>query len=560
VRRLLPPMTRDVAGKRATVIVVVAFAAYAGRMLALLLRYDGYELGKFLLADDAFYYLRIAHNVAAGRGSTFDGVAVTNGYHPLWELVCIALAPLFRAASEVQIAVIVALQAGLNAFAAWMLYAALRRLHELAAAVAVALLLASAAMQGTLTNGMESTLAFAIMAVLLRVAVARPSSFVLLDTTGYAAASFGLLAALALARLEMGLAAAVFLGVSLWRCRASGDPAMRVARLRALLVLGGLGALACGYLAFNYVVARWPVPISGAVRWAAALSRQDKLMTAQRHLRAFVAPLRIHQVMQRPLVEAALGLLLLTALVAGLARRRALREIALVLGAPCLGYTLLVIDKGGGFEWYCWPALFLGTLATFALVDGALGRLARAHPRAAPRAELALAALVCAFTVGVTLVRAGRPAARSRLYDWSLATTLMDHAIRFVEERIPRDEVLCGHSVGLVSYMTDRGIIHTEGLVNDRAYFEALRAGREADVLRARHVRWLMANVQDGEDEARRRALFPSCAIVERHSVVAEYGLVDGAEAAEIIGPADVVFFRLDYDACPAAAPPGVRP
>ena len=560
MRRLLPRMAGDVAGKRATVIVIVAFTAYAGRMLALLVRYDGYELGKFLLADDAFYYLRIAHNVAGGLGSTFDGTAVTNGYHPLWEVVCIALAPFFRAASKVQITVIVALQAGLNAFAAWILYSALRRLHELAAAIAVALLLASAAIQGTLTNGMESALAFAIMAVLLRVAVVRSSSFVLLDTTGYAAAIFGLLAALALARLEMGLTAAVFLGVSLWRCGPGGDQAMRPARLRALLVLGGLGAVACGYLAFNYAVARWPVPTSGAVRWTAALSRRDKLLTAQRHLRAFVAPLRIHQVMQRPLVEGALGLLLLTGLIAGLARRKALREMGLVLGVPGLGYTLLVIDKGGGFEWYCWPALLLGTLATFALVDGVLGRLAHVRPRAVPRAELALAALVCAFTVGVTLVRAGRPAMRLRLYDWSLAPTLMDHAIRFVEERIPRDEVLCGHSVGLVSYMTNRGIIHTEGLVNDRAYFEALRAGHEADMLRARHVGWLMANVQDAQDEARRRALFPGCAIVERHSVVAEYGLVDGVEAAEVIGRADVVFFRIDQAGCPPAAPSKVRP
>ena len=77
----------------------------------------------------------------------------------------------------------------------------------------------------------------------------------------------------------------------------------------------------------------------------------------------------------------------------------------------------------------------------------------------------------------------------------------MDHAIRFVEERIPRDELLAGHTVGLVAYMTDRGIVQTEGLVNDRECLEALRTGRAADVLRARGVRWLMANVQDAADE-----------------------------------------------------------
>jgi len=36
------------------------------------------------LADDAFYYLKIAANIWDGRGPTFDGHIETNGYHPLW--------------------------------------------------------------------------------------------------------------------------------------------------------------------------------------------------------------------------------------------------------------------------------------------------------------------------------------------------------------------------------------------------------------------------------------------------------------------------------------------
>jgi len=34
--------------------------------------------------DDAFYGFKIAQNIAAGLGSTFDGLHPTNGYHPLW--------------------------------------------------------------------------------------------------------------------------------------------------------------------------------------------------------------------------------------------------------------------------------------------------------------------------------------------------------------------------------------------------------------------------------------------------------------------------------------------
>lgn len=37
--------------------------------------------------DDFYYYLKAAQNVAAGRGSTFDGTTLTNGYHPLYFLL-----------------------------------------------------------------------------------------------------------------------------------------------------------------------------------------------------------------------------------------------------------------------------------------------------------------------------------------------------------------------------------------------------------------------------------------------------------------------------------------
>src|SRR5215468_10863838 len=41
--------------------------------------------------DDAFYYLRIAGNVMAGRGWTFDGLAPTNGFHPLYMLMVLPI-------------------------------------------------------------------------------------------------------------------------------------------------------------------------------------------------------------------------------------------------------------------------------------------------------------------------------------------------------------------------------------------------------------------------------------------------------------------------------------
>ncbi len=45
----------------------------------------------FTYDDDFFYYLKIAANVAHTGRSTFDGVHLTNGYHPLWFFIITVL-------------------------------------------------------------------------------------------------------------------------------------------------------------------------------------------------------------------------------------------------------------------------------------------------------------------------------------------------------------------------------------------------------------------------------------------------------------------------------------
>ncbi|MCD4671127.1 MAG: hypothetical protein K8R77_00555 [Anaerolineaceae bacterium] len=50
----------------------------------------------WFIADDVFYYFKTAQNIAAGSGVTFDGIAQSNGFHPLWMLICI---PVFALAN-----------------------------------------------------------------------------------------------------------------------------------------------------------------------------------------------------------------------------------------------------------------------------------------------------------------------------------------------------------------------------------------------------------------------------------------------------------------------------
>ncbi len=58
---------------------------------------NGYDMANnWFIRDDAYYYFKVAQNVSLGRGLTFDGIHSTNGFHPLWLLICIPIFALAR--------------------------------------------------------------------------------------------------------------------------------------------------------------------------------------------------------------------------------------------------------------------------------------------------------------------------------------------------------------------------------------------------------------------------------------------------------------------------------
>ncbi len=65
-------------------LVFLTLLAYGVPLLS-----DQNILFSWFTTDDAFYYFKVAENITRGLGSTFDGIAATNGYHPLWMVILI---------------------------------------------------------------------------------------------------------------------------------------------------------------------------------------------------------------------------------------------------------------------------------------------------------------------------------------------------------------------------------------------------------------------------------------------------------------------------------------
>lgn len=74
--------------------IIVTTVAYLLLVIPFHLKPDNF------IVDDGYFYLQVARNIASGQGSTFNGVMPTNGYHPLWMLVCVCAAYFTKASSS----------------------------------------------------------------------------------------------------------------------------------------------------------------------------------------------------------------------------------------------------------------------------------------------------------------------------------------------------------------------------------------------------------------------------------------------------------------------------
>ncbi len=89
---------------------------------------DAYNLpNRWFIRDDAYYYFKVAENISEGHGSTLDGIHPTNGYHPLWLLICIPIFALARYDLILPLRILAIVTGLLQYGAAMLLYQLLRR-------------------------------------------------------------------------------------------------------------------------------------------------------------------------------------------------------------------------------------------------------------------------------------------------------------------------------------------------------------------------------------------------------------------------------------------------
>lgn len=173
-------------------------------------------------SDDAFYYYKIARNINDGLGVTFDGLNRTNGFHPLWMVICVAVFWLARFDLFLPLRVLMLVSAAFGLGAGVLLFRLLKKYVPPETAVFAAVLWSFLpAVQAVVVQGGMETSVSAFFLMLLFYLGAEWHA----DAGGWRRAAIGFVAGLAiLARLDNVFVVMLF---GVWFSLVSGTPYLR---------------------------------------------------------------------------------------------------------------------------------------------------------------------------------------------------------------------------------------------------------------------------------------------------------------------------------------------
>jgi hypothetical protein len=423
--------------------------------------------------DDFYYYLKVAQNLAHGRGSTYNGIVSTNGYHPLYFLVIAAICRFTNSLDHILTAVWL-LATAMTVVVFQLAYRILRCFSPRVPVCAAAACFLAVASLDLFRDGMEVTLVIPLAL-----------SFVLLLVRGdewnawrcFAASLTA--AAMVLARLDAALlvmALAVLLAFSR-RARAG------VTWRKTIAVMAGMAPVAI-YLAINVLHFHTLLPVSGEAKEL----RLSHGFSGRAFSSAFQLVIHEHR-HTVPAVLAIAGFLLLPLVVreASVSRRIALVAMLFLPWQQLVSLSFLS-------DWFLWSwylyTLILAACATLCLVLAA----------AEVRYTRAVVTMVFVAT-SLVAVAEGRQMLITRTSEDLPNVT---NGLRLAEfARTHPGTYAMGDLAGAAGFFLPYPMVQTEGLVMDPAFLEKVR--RQEDlikVLRQYGVRYYISSVDFKRDKS----------------------------------------------------------
>ncbi len=441
-----------------------------------------------LFVDDAYYYFGIARNVVAGRGSTWDGIHTTNGYHPLWMVIAIGVAAVFR-----------------SPFSPMPVFKGIAGLLWIGALREVA----------TIARTLDASVAFAIGAIPIAIyAIAFPRS------TPFAGVETGLLLPLLLIAIRCVV-------TSIDTATATRTSTTRFGALFALIALTRLDSLITVIAVAAYIAIRtnatlrtrlWSIArlIAAPVAVVAAIGIIDRawlgnVLTVSSRAKALGGGSDQHYALEQYFTKPGtlpiiVGIGLVSGLIVAVAfvltkwprgrkhpslGTKALSELLVVLWLAEFAATTLFDSQS---SWPQWPWYFYNSFIILLLAPGLIlhslfaQRLRTPSRRVAssgPTKSIGSLIVIGAVVFGAVLGYLTAPQANGseNFYSQNARAALT------LRKLLPHNAVLAmGDRAGAFGYLIERPVVQLEGIVNSHEFLDALERNRVADFLAQAHV------------------------------------------------------------------------
>lgn len=466
VDRMLSPRT---AGQVAWIARAAAYLCFVLGAFPLLYHLScGSTAYLGLIEDDYFYYATVADNLVRFGRITYDGVTLTNGFHPLWLILLTLIRFIcgrFGAAYYVGLTV-VAVAAMIVTYELSVRFARMLGLGRGVAEAASAMYALGTAR--LMTMGMEAVIGVPLL-LWLFVAAGSPSPL-----TTKRAAGLGLIASLAiLARLDVAIAVAMLIAGFLVFVRPRPATAARL-----LAAFGAGGFLLPLYLAANLWMFGTFLPVS-------AMAKQ---LYSGLGFNLWYARTAAFGTVYGPTV----GVLLPLGVIAFIVLARSAGPPIRFVGATALAFAFVLwgLNALSGwifFGWYAYPVL-TASIPAAAFIWEAWGSFIVARRGVA----LALAAVTLGRPVVVAVRYAIEHGPRWSVSDNSLLAASYDLAPRMRERQ---GVYAMGAIGGVAGYVMDHPLVQIEGIMADRRMVEHVRNRHPLEqVLREYNVDYLIVS------------------------------------------------------------------
>lgn len=487
------------------------------------------------LADDAYFYLQVAENIRLGHGSTFHEITLTNGYHPLWMLCCVAGAFLAGGNHTILLQLMGGLQDLLFFASLFLLWKCGKRLRLSFISIGILVL----AMVMTLVGGLRIfeahlslTLQLAILFTFLR-QLETPSRWNL--------AGMGMLMGLCmLARMDT-----VFFCLVVWLCLLPSilKSPFKISAFLSLSLPPCL--MLIPYLADNFLTFGHVVPISGMIK----STFRDGYFSYEM--------LGIHG---GPVVISALCL----GFCAWLSEKN--KENRLVFGILLAAVALHAFYTGSkslGSQWYYTTAYIAIALSLMRILTSVWVSINTLH--------LSLGKIFCFLCRTATVFIFGFILSISMLkttYHFSIARVAMGkESITAELAETPAGKKLAQKlqgafpkgtafftfdNPGMIAYYSDMKIVPLDGLMNDFEYNRQIAANGIASYARQHHIHYLIAPIVKPKQMGYRNAVLHLWADSDTTTMAQVYAPIDQRDAGVLVLRREKLLLRMPNPVAPA--------